>query len=313
MEITFWGVRGSIPTPLTPVQVQEKITAVVQRITKDDIKNADAMQRFLAGLPPWIFGTVGGNTACVEVRSDKGTDLIFDAGSGIRVLGKAESHAEDSSCNILLSHFHWDHIQGLPFFDKAYNPNLRLDIYSPFSIQHELLAAQMHGQYYPVEMDASFTKNIHFHIVDPKKDFIIGDLNISCMKMRHPGGSYAYCVKEDKKKFIYATDSELTAADFETTEEKKKFFTNADIMIFDAQYTLDEALHKENWGHSSFSHCIDFAALWNIKKLILFHHDPTYDDKKLSVIFDAAKKYVDYSCDDHIEICMAIEGQVVKL
>lgn len=313
MELTFWGVRGSIPTPLTPRQVQEKITAVVQRITPDDIKDTDAMQRFLAGLPSWIFGTVGGNTACVELRSSKGDCIIFDAGSGIRVLGKSEEHAKDKSCNILLSHFHWDHIQGLPFFDKAYIPSLRLDIYSPFEMQHELLASQMHGQYYPVEMDAAFTKNIEFHKINPQNSFKIGNLDISCMKMRHPGGSYAYCVREEDKKFIYATDSELTPPDFEKTKDKETFFKDADVMLFDAQYTLDEALHKENWGHSSFSHCIDFAALWGIKKLFLFHHDPTYDDKKLNVIFEAAKKYIDYSCDEQIEVCLACEGQTVQL
>lgn len=312
MEITFWGVRGSIPTPLTPVQVQQKINAVVQRIKPSDLKTADSKQKFLSKLPSWIYGTVGGNTACVEIKSQKGTNLIFDAGSGIRVLGKSPQHAKDTQCNILLSHFHWDHIQGLPFFDKAYVPTCKIDIYSPFEKQHELLADQMHGQYYPVEFDASF-KTLTFHKVSPKEPFKIGDLDISCMKMRHPGGSYSYCIKENGKKFIYATDAELTNEDFERTQEKQDFFGMADMIIFDAQYTLDEALHKENWGHSSFSHCIDFASLWDIKKIFLFHHDPTYDDKKLDTVFDAAKKYIGYSGNGKIEVCMATEGLTVTL
>ena len=106
----FWGVRGSIPTPLTPQQIQTKITAVVQRITQKDIASEDARERFIASLPEWLYGTTGGNTPCVEVKTANGTEIVLDAGSGIRVLGKTGVKPADNHYNLLLSHFHWDHL-----------------------------------------------------------------------------------------------------------------------------------------------------------------------------------------------------------
>ena len=143
MNIHFWGVRGSIPAPLTPQQIQAKIAAAIQKITPEDIKSNESREKFLASLPEWLNGTVGGNTPCVEVTSEKGDKLIFDAGTGIRVLGKLGQPAADLHHNILFSHFHWDHIQGLPFYDVIYNPKSSFDIYSPFEKMEDYLRAQM--------------------------------------------------------------------------------------------------------------------------------------------------------------------------
>ncbi len=118
MKIRLWGVRGSIPTPLSSNQIQRKISAVVQRIQEDDLKSPEKRESFLSSLPDSIFGTVGGNTTCVESRLDDDTMIIFDAGSGLTKLGNDLFHRNKHirEYNIFFTHFHWDHIQGLPFF-----------------------------------------------------------------------------------------------------------------------------------------------------------------------------------------------------
>jgi glyoxylase-like metal-dependent hydrolase (beta-lactamase superfamily II) len=116
LYIKFFGVRGSLPAPVTPDQIQAKISAVLERLTPQDIENEDTKTKFLSNLPKWLFGTTGGNTPCVEVRSKNGTEFIMDSGTGIRLLGKELPATKNNTYHLFLSHYHWDHIQGFPFF-----------------------------------------------------------------------------------------------------------------------------------------------------------------------------------------------------
>lgn len=312
MNIRFWGVRGSIPTPLTPQQVRGKITAVIQRIQQKDLVSSDSRERFIASLPEWIFGTTGGNTPCVEVTTELGTKIICDAGSGIRALGKNGVPPKDLHYHMLFSHFHWDHIQGLPFFDYAYNPKASFDIYSPWENMRTILSNQMVNPYYPVTIDA-FSKNFTYHTVDPSQGFPVGEVTCHTVKMAHPGGSYSYAIEENGHKFVYATDVELVSDDFTKSPEKSAVFQDADVLVIDSQYTVEEAFRKQNWGHSAFCYAVDFAALWNIKKLYLFHHEPTYDDQMLHSLCESARWYSSYTNHNDIEINLAIEGQEIVL
>lgn len=317
MNIHFWGVRGSIPTPLTPAQIQAKITVAIQGMQAKDVESDEAKKKYISALPKWIFGTIGGNTPCVEVTAEDGTKLVFDAGTGIRVMGKLGVPQKDFHYNLLFSHFHWDHIQGLPFFDQAYNPNATFDIYSPYEDMKEYLSNQMVSPYYPVTFDA-FTKKINFHTIKPYEHFEIGSLKICCVEMSHPGKSYSYRVEEKipgekTRSFVYATDVELSQKDFSKNTGKACVFENADILVLDTQYTVEEAFKKENWGHSAFCYAIDFAEAWNIKTVYLFHHEPTYDDRKLDSILESAKWYASYATSANIELHLAIEGQDIKL
>ncbi|MDY2844290.1 MAG: MBL fold metallo-hydrolase [Treponema sp.] len=312
MEIQFWGVRGSLPSPLHPDQVKEKINEVVRRLSPKDLESKESKEKFLKNLPEWLYGTAGGNTPCVSLFSENGEKVIFDAGSGIRLFGKSEINAENPHYSLFFSHFHWDHIQGLPFFDPAYNQNAIFDVYSPFENMRGALAGQMTKPFYPVSFD-SLSKNFSFHQIEDGKVINIGDLRVNSIKMSHPGGSCSYSVCENGKKFVYATDVELCAGDFEKTSERRAVFENADALVFDAQYTAEEAVRKEKWGHSAFCYALDFASFWNVKRLYLFHHEPTYDDKKLNKILTAARWYSDYILDGNIEVYLASEGQKIKL
>lgn len=313
MKIKFWGVRGSIPTPLSPEKIQSKIQAVVQRITEKDIKDIDSREKFIASLPDWINGTVGGNTSCVELIPKSGESIILDCGSGMRALGKKMSKEGKTVFHIFFSHFHWDHIQGLPFFDPAFNPRAEIHFYSPRDDIRDYLDTQMTAPVlFPVPL-AAFSGDLYYHTIEPGEVFQIGSLTCKFKKMKHPGDSYSYSFEEDGKKFIYATDVELIPANFEQIPENSDFFKNADVILMDAQYTATEAIEKMDWGHSSYCYCIDFASLWNIKKLMLFHHEPMYDDKKLYSILQAARWYANYSVPDKLEIDLSIEGNEVEI
>lgn len=305
MKIHFWGVRGSIPTPLTPEQIQSKIMAAVQRITSADLENAEARAKFVSSLPSWIFGTAGGNTACVELCHNN-TDIILDAGTGLRVLGKSKKCPQ--KYHLILSHFHWDHINGFPFFDHAFNPNLEIQIYSHFKDTEKYFRNQMTEPYSPPSVATSITKKLVFNQLQEDKEFFIDDIKINSHKMRHPGDSYSFSFEADGKKFVYATDVELKCTDFSSSADGEAVFKNADVIVIDSQYTVEEVYRKENWGHSAFCYAIDFAVFWNIKKVYLFHHEPAYDDRKLNTILQAAKWYAQYVGHSDVKIEIAKES-----
>ena len=319
MRIRFWGVRGSLPSPQLPSQIRSKISAIVARLTPADLESPESRERFLAGLPPWLFGTVGGNSPCVSVQygdsgalSSSNGLLIFDAGSGIRELGIAAAAVKPklSAYHILFSHFHWDHIMGLPFFNPAYDPSVEVDFYSPSVAMETALQGQMTSPYFPVHMESMASRK-KFHTISGPLDLC--GFSISYRKMNHPGDSYSYRMDDGKHTFIYATDTELSANDFTKSDENTAYFSGADMIVLDSQYTLGEAIEKYNWGHSAFSLAVDFAANWKIKHLVLFHHDPTYDDHKLFNILQSAKWYMERMNIKGLKLSLAIEDTELVL
>lgn len=313
MRIHFWGVRGSIPSPLTPVQIQNRIAAVVQRISSKDVVSSDTKERFLASLPDWIFGTVGGNTSCVEIENSTKDCIILDAGSGLRELSLHLNQRSTgiTTYHIIFSHFHWDHIQGLPFFLQAFNPNNRIIFYSTNENLKTILADQMKEPYFPIPLMGSggFCSELKFvHLDSPSRTFKIGSTTITWNKVNHPGGCTAFMFSEEGKKIIYATDIELDRNDFLKTAENEFFYAGADLLILDSQYTMGEAIEKNGWGHTAFSLSVDFALTWGVKKLVLFHHEPTYTDQKIYSLRQSAEWYCQYAGSQVLEIVIAREG-----
>lgn len=310
MIIHFWGVRGSVPTPITPQQVQSKIMAAIQRAKPSDLENAETRAKFVSSLPSWIFGTTGGNTACVELQHEN-THIILDAGTGIRAMGKARQCPD--KYYMFFSHFHWDHIQGFPFFDHAYYPDVKFEIYSHYDNAEAYFWDQMKEPYSPPSVPKTIARNIEFKKVSAGEEINIDGIKINSWKMRHPGDSYAFSFDVDGKKFVYATDVELKSTDYRGDFAGEAVFRNADVIAIDSQYTVEEVYRKENWGHSAFCYAIDFAVYWNIKKVYLFHHEPAYDDKKLNSILQAARWYAQYINHSEIEIYLARESQEIVL
>lgn len=314
MKVHFWGVRGSIPTPLTSSQIQGKISAVVQRIQPKDIISQKTRELFIESLPENLYGTVGGNTTCVEVRLEDDTILVFDAGSGICRMGAdlVRKNEYIREYHLFFTHFHWDHIQGLPFFaPQVYDPRCRINVYSPVKNFKDIISNQMRTPYFPVTIDV-FQKNISYNELQ-LNSIQIGNATISWRRMKHPGGVYSYKIEEKGKTLIFSTDTELRNADFEKTAANNDYFKNVNTLILDSQYTLDEAIEKYDWGHSSYSLDVDFASAWNIKNLILFHHEPMYDDNKMFSILKSANWYKQYQQNSKMTVSLAKEGMEIIL
>jgi phosphoribosyl 1,2-cyclic phosphodiesterase len=313
MRVHFWGVRGSLPSPQLPSQIKSKISAIIDRLTPEDLANPESRERFMAGLPPWLFGTVGGNTPCITVQTENSSHvLVFDGGSGIREMGLAmfKEKKRPSRYHVFFSHFHWDHIQGLPFFGPAYDPSVTVDFYSPVAEMEQLIRDQMSPPYFPVYIEAMGSKRGFHTLSEPVE---LEGVTISYKKMNHPGDSYSFLVEDGKRRFIYATDTELTAADFSKNQENTRFFKDADLIVIDCQYTLGEAIEKYSWGHSAFSMAVDFAANWGIKHMVLFHHDPTYGDHKLYNMLQSARWYLERMNIKGVELTLATEGLEIQL
>ncbi len=314
MKIRFWGVRGSVPSPLSSVQLRSKISSIVARLGRDDLIDEDSRERFLSALPQQLFSTVGGNTACVELSADGSEDIvILDAGTGIRELGHALARQKRSglTIHVFFSHFHWDHIQGLPFFGPLFDPSNTVHFYSLVPDFEAVLKAQMRPPYFPVEFDV-FRAKTAFHVMDGTPLGLDG-LSLRTRSMNHPSGCAAYHFQADGRRFIYSTDTELVEADFLKTHANMDFFGGADAMVIDAQYTLGEAIEKYNWGHSAFSVAIDFASSFGIGTIFLFHHEPSYDDRKLGKLLDSAEWYAAHLEGPPVRVLMATEGMEAQI
>jgi phosphoribosyl 1,2-cyclic phosphodiesterase len=227
------------------------------------------------------FQEFGGNTTCVLLADDRGQVAILDAGSGIRNLGKdliASGHRQDGTTFIALTHFHWDHIQGFPFFAPAYDPKRHFTI-SAFGGGTQardlksIFAGQMQREYFPVSLD-QMGATFAFH--EPAGDgFVVGPTRVTSYRHNHPGGAFTYRIESQGKVLVFCTDIEHGDAIDPNIVELAR---GADLLIHDAQYTPDELVHKKGWGHSSWEQAVEVARQAGAKRLALTHHDPDHTD-----------------------------------
>jgi phosphoribosyl 1,2-cyclic phosphodiesterase len=223
---------------------------------------------------------VGGNTSCVEVTAGD-TRIVLDAGSGLRALGESLVARGPTETTILLSHLHWDHIQGLPFFVPIYIPGNRIDVVSGANGVMPLEAAlrrQMTAPFFPVEFDEVSTQ-LHAREVRGQQPFAIGAVRCFAAKLNHPDPVYGYRLELGGRSVVYATDTEHYACVDPTL---RSLAANADILIYDAQYTPEEYPAKVGWGHSTWQAGVELARAAGVKQLVLFHHDPRRTDAQVT-------------------------------
>jgi len=316
MRVRFWGVRGSIPTPPTSDQIKNKIKKFAQRVIEENISDQHKIDALIDTLPPVETGLIGGNTSCVEVRADNKI-IILDMGSGLKNLGnyimKHDQNTNGLEIHIFLSHTHWDHILGFPFFAPAFFPNNKIFFYGGHPNIKERLETQQDFRFFPVALHHMKAKK-EFIQLEHRSSMEIGNVTVKNYPLYHPGGSFGYRVECEGKSLVYATDSEYKDLSEGNTKKHLEFFKNADLLIFDAQYTFEEAIHKEDWGHSSALVGIDFSIQANVKRMALFHHEPERDDFEVNEILQKSINYkkINYP-DANLKIFLATEGLEIRL
>ena len=282
MHIKLWGVRGSLPTPMSADDYREGVVRILDRAKKrwEKQPSLDSGEVFNK-LPEELKRPIGGNTTCLEVAHDN-TLLIFDMGSGARRLGIDLLKKKFSGdIHVLITHTHWDHIQGWPFFVPGFIPGNKIHFYSAFSDLEKRLVEQQEFQFFPVGFNEMASKKEFHHFKNPE-EFNIGPFTIQTHALHHPGGSTAYRIQAGGKTLIFATDTEFYGENLKKDiAGADAFFHGADILLMDAQYTFEEASTKVGWGHTSARVAIECAIAWDVKKIILTHHEPAYNDQKI--------------------------------
>lgn len=274
------------------------------------------VQAYVDSLPPTQRGTVGGNTACVEVTTPE-HNIIIDAGSGLRLLGneliKGPAGEGKAIIHLFLSHTHWDHIQGLPFFLPAYIKGNRVNIYHLHNTVPTTLREQMRPSTFPISLD-HMQAAVQFIQMTPGEHLSLGGLQVSTVELPHPGKAYAFRFDYRGVVFVYASDAEYKRLDEVNLQPYLRFFTGADVLIFDAQFTLRESFLKEDWGHSTALIGADMAIRAGVKRLVLFHHDPTNSDPEIEKILKRTSDYIDeQELENNLELLLGYEGLEIDL
>lgn len=295
LHVRFWGVRGSIPVP---------------------------------GLTTRRYG---GNTACVEVRSER-TRFVLDAGSGLRELGLAmAAEGGPSTIHLLISHAHWDHIQGFPFFVPAYQPATRIHVYDHGGAgsardMHRLLSGQMHSDYFPVQFSELGAEILRETLSDTTQ--LVDGIELSLLPVFHPGGCLSFRLRDPSSgaSVVYATDCELDQVILDRSDapptaggplrrlpaEVVEFARGADLLIIDGQYSDEEYPQRVGWGHSRATTAVDLAVQAEVRQAAIFHHDPMQSDHDVEQKLEACRRRA-AELGSTVRVSAAREGVELRL
>ncbi len=269
MRIVFRGVRGSLPTPYS--------------------ENLE----------------YGGNTACVEVRSSSGDILALDGGTGLKDMGVSlieEFGRKGFDVEVLLSHYHWDHIQGIPFFDPLFSSGNSIRFFGPGPKLEKVLAGQMGAPYFPIDFYQTGSRKEFIPV--ESAPFTIGTLSVHPFGLNHPQGATGYRLESEEGTVTYATDLEHGDEQFDRI--LREYAQNSDVLIYDAQYTPEEYERRRGWGHSTWLEATLVAGDADVGQLVLFHHDPSHSDSDCDEIAKQAGRHFP-------ETIVAHEGLIIEL
>lgn len=285
LRVRFWGTRGSLPAPLREHVVRGKIRDALLAARGRTLDTPEAIDAFIDHALPF---SVRGTTSCVEIIAGGDEFILCDLGSGVREFGnrvlREHGRGRKHCFNIFLSHPHWDHIMGFPFFAPAYIPGNRIRIYGCHQGLEEALGTQHSAPWFPIDF-CSLAATIEFVTLEPGRVCEVAGLSVTAIKQSHSGDSYAYRFYKGGKSVVYSTDGEHEYDCLDDSYPFVEFCRNTDLLIFDAMYSLGDAVSvKKHWGHSSNVVAVELAQAAQVKRLALFHHDPVLDDRMLEVV-----------------------------
>jgi len=300
MQITFWGVRGSYPVP------------------------GAATVRY------------GGQTSCVEVRTASGETVIVDAGTGMRQLGNKlarEANGQPANYHVLLSHVHWDHIQGLPFFSPAYIPGTKISVYALLTAADELnqvIGGITRHEFFPMPLEA-VPAQFDFHQVEPGVDFVVGSFHVTPIALNHPFGSVGYRLDADGSSVAYVADT----APFDQVLHKQHFLSGpeplsvddrhalsamrealvarlrgVDTVIYDTHFLPEEYARFPHYGHSTPDQALEICLEAKVRRLVLYHHAPGHTDEQMDQV---AATYLAKGAQVGIEVLTSFEGMTLPV
>lgn len=249
--------------------------------------------------------SIGGNTSCVELDLGDGMSIFFDAGTGIRHATHGRKFKKIVLC---ISHFHWDHIQGLPYLEGLDDGEFELEIFTGFSDTLERLSVLFDERFHPVALDV-LKKKARIHVLESGQVRKVRDLELQSAELSHPGKSFAFRVKGSEAAFVYATDSDYDPIPGAAVD----LLSGAKWAVMDSQFLMGDAIQKAHYGHSGFKHTIDKAAELKIQNCILFHFDPNYSDDQLCAMLAQAKQYGLERYSVGMSVMMAQEGTSLSI
>jgi len=318
MKIRFWGTRGSIPVSLTTADIRAKMIEAVQGARDRRLDHRADIEAYIDGLGFDIAGTYGGHSSCVQIDAGGDEFVVLDMGSGARPLGQSMIErfgpGRPQTYHIFMSHLHWDHIMGFPFFTPIYIPGNSIVIHSCHENVEYAFRRQQREPSFPVDFE-QLGADISFDVLQPDTPYLIAGLTVRAKLQRHAGDSYGWRFEHEGKSVIYSTDSEHRLEDEAECTAFVDFFANADAVIFDAMYSLADAISvKADWGHSSNIVGVELCQMARARRLVMFHHEPAYDDARIEQVLGETRRFEEITRDGHaVEVLSAWDGLELTL
>jgi len=293
VRVRFWGTRGSLPVALTAAELRARMAqALLAAQGRSFADTADA-ERFVDELPRGTAHTWGGHSSCVQIecgapREPAREFVLCDLGSGVRRFGQelVATLGPGMRCtfHVFMSHVHWDHIMGFPFFTPAYLPGNTVRIYGGHADLRAAFERQQDVPSFPVPLSA-LRARIEFVRLEPDRPHDIAGYRVQTKLQRHSGDSYGFRFERDGRTVVYSTDSEHTLDARQEIDGFVDFFRDADLVIFDAMYSLADVMTvKADWGHSSNVVGVELCQLAGARHLALYHHEPIFGDERIAGI-----------------------------